>query len=189
MPLSPGVDGFIQSIPTSSLSPGVDGFIQAIPSSSLSPGVDGIILALPWPLYRSGQIQQTELAEDRLANVTSRVISTIPSIDLTATGITTLYTAPASKTALIFGVILQATAADTITVAPQVSAGLNPSTDNIFAVESLVGLTTVGGTFVYWANLNKAVTVSNGGVLDLNVSVASTATALMVTARVIAIIS
>jgi hypothetical protein len=139
-------------------------------------------------LFRSGQIRDQELDEDRLSKTTSHAINSVASVDLTSATTTTIFTAPSDKTALIIGVILEVTAANTVTVPPQVSVGLNPSTTNVFAVETLINLDAVNNSYVYWANLNKAVTVANGGILDLDVAVASTATSLVATARVVGII-
>ena len=140
------------------------------------------------PLLRGPQVKSRDLNEDRLLRTTSYVLDTVTAIDLTATGTTTLLTAPNDQSALILGVILQATQADTVTVAPQVSVGLNPSTDNVFATEPLVGFDTVDALYYMWSNTNKAVVIPASGVLDLDVSVAATATSLEATARVIGIL-
>jgi len=140
------------------------------------------------PLLRGPQIKINDLNEDRLVKVTSYVLDTVINIDLTSTGITTLFTAPSDKKALVLGVILQATSADTVTVAPQVSVGLNPSTNNVFATEPLVSFDTAGSVYHFWNYINKATVVPASGVLDLNVSVAATATSLIASARVVGIL-
>jgi len=140
------------------------------------------------PLFRGPQIKEMDLAEDRLAKITSQSLNFVTGIDLTATGTTTLFTAPSDQAALIFGVLLQVTAANTVTVAPDVSLGLNPSTANVFDTESLIGFNAVDDLYIYWANKHTAVTVANGGLLDLDVSVAATATTLTTTARVLGLL-
>jgi len=186
--LGPGIDGFIKEASLASLGPGIDGAIKTIPSASLGPGIDGAILNIPWPLYRSAQIAFQTINEDRLSRTTFHAINSVTDIDLTSATTTTIFTAPSDKTALILGVILEVTAADTITVPPQVSIGLNPSTTDVFAIETLITLDAVNDSYVYWANIHKAVSVANSGVLDLDVGVAATATTLVVTARVIGLL-
>jgi len=190
MSISSNIEFFTSELAANT--PGIGTIMTMFANSEGALGIGGLVTfaadAAEVFLLRGPQIKEADLTEDRLSNITSYTISTITSIDLTATGTTTVYTAPADQTALIIGIIFQATATDTVTVVPQVSAGLNPSTDNVFAIESLVGFDAVDDLFVFWAKLNKAVVVADGGVLDLDVSVAATATNLIATARVIGIV-
>jgi len=139
-------------------------------------------------LFRGPQLDFTDINEDRLAKETTHALGAVTGIDLTTTGVTTVFTAPSGKIALIFGVLLEATDADTVTVVPQISLGLNPSTTNIFPTETLINFDTTGDLYLYWANVHKAVTVVDGGILDLDVVMAATATTLDVTARILGIL-
>jgi hypothetical protein len=191
MAISHNIEFYTQDAPAA-LSPNVGTLLTMFKNSEGSLGIGGLMTfdidVSEILLLRGPQIAEGTLAEDRLVKTTAYALETTTDIDLTSTGVTTVYTAPSDKTALIFGVILQVTAADTVTGAPGVSVGLNPSTDNVFAVETLTALDAVGELYHYWANIHKAVAISNGGVLDLDVDAAATATTLTATARVIGIV-
>ena len=170
------------------LGPGFDAPVMFETTGYLGSGFDAEILADPWPLIRGNQIAPQTLTEDRMANITSYQLASQSGISLTAAVTTPIYTVPTGVTALITGIILEVTAADTITSNPEVSIGVNPSTTNIFATEPLIALDTVGKVYYYWANLNNAVVAVAGSQIDLDVSIAATATALEVTARILGIL-
>ena len=171
--------------------PGIGSLITMFANAEGVVGIGGLVTfdadASEVFLLRGPQIAEGALTEDRLVKRTAYALETTASIDLTTTGTTTIYTAPADKTALIFGVILQVTTANTVTIVPNASVGLNPSADNVFAKETLTTLDAVDELYHFWANVHKAVAVSNGGILDLEVE-GATATALVATARVIGIV-
>jgi hypothetical protein len=191
MSISSNIEFFTQDVPAAT-PPGIGILMTMFANAEGLTGIGTIVSfdadASEVYLLRGPQISEGTLAEDRLVRTTAYVLDTTASIDLTSTGTTTIYTAPSTKTALIFGVILQVTTADTVTVVPDASIGLNPSTDNVFAVETLTSLDAVDELYHFWANIHKAVAISNGGVLDLDVDTAATATTLTATARVIGIV-
>jgi hypothetical protein len=138
--------------------------------------------------FRGAQLNSATLSEDRLAREAGYNVATITDIDLTSVATTTLYTVPSDKTLMLLGVILQVTAETTATVPPDASVGINPSTDNVFAAETLVGLNAVGKTYYFWSNLTTSTIAGPGDVIDLRVSVGATAGALDATARVVGIL-
>jgi len=137
---------------------------------------------------RTEQIQLLNLDPDNLSNATGALINTA-NVDLRALGVVTIYTVPAGKKAIILGIILHAMSADTVTVAPQISVGVNPSSSNIFATEKLFNFNSVGDMYTLWNNTTQYTIANAGETLDLNVSTIATATALTATIRIIGILS
>ena len=191
MVIGTNIEFFTQDAPADT-PPGIGTLMTMFSNSKGSLGIGSLMTLTSdvseFPLLRGPQSLFEGIGEDRLAKITVHALGTVAGIDLTASGVTTVFTAPADKTVLIFGVLLEATAADIVTIVPSISLGLNPSTTDVFAIEPLVTFDTVGELFSIWPSINKAVTIADGGVLDLDVAVAATATTLTATARVIGII-
>jgi hypothetical protein len=144
--------------------------------------------ATSFPLIRGPQIQEANVEVDRLQNITSHAVSSVVDINLTTTGLTTLYTVPSGNKFLILGVLLQAQTADTVTGDASASIGISPSTTDVFAEETLLGFNSATSTYQFWANLNKAVIANAGDVIRLDVTTGATATNLTATAYLIGLL-
>jgi hypothetical protein len=175
--LGPSLDGFIQTIPSASIGPSLDGFIDAIPSASLGPSLEGFIQITAAQL-RSPQLAYRTLAPDRLINTPVDVLGSITNFDLTQTGVFNLYTTPSYKLGFTLGIFCQATAADTVTVVPQISVGIASGETDIFAQESLINFDTVGDVWSNWLVFSKSRNSLATEVIKINVT-GATATTLL----------
>lgn len=137
---------------------------------------------------RGPQVEPKTIETNRIIPDLAASLATVGDIDLTSTGQTTLYTVPAGTSkVLVLGVVIAATYANTVTVVPEVSIGVSPSTDDIFAVELLTGFDVTPETYTFWGNLNTGHIATTGESIILNVSTAATATGLVAAARLIGI--
>jgi hypothetical protein len=139
-----------------------------------TPFIDGI---------RGPQVEPNDLTLDRLTSLPNHLLTIKASIDLATPGQTNLLTA--AQKLLVLGVVLRITAANTVTGPPQVSIGINPAADTLFAAENLVNLDAVGDMYTFWANLNTAMSVIPSAIVNLTVGTPATATELVATAYVI----
>lgn len=126
-------------------------------------------------------------SNDDITNV-SNILATVDSIDLKATGQTTLYTVPSQKKLVIQDILVMITDDDSASVAAVVrvgkSAAYNEYTDNItltsmFNAGSYTFLSPTGGSIA----LRKV--MSNGDVVALDVTTGATATTLTASVSVI----
>jgi hypothetical protein len=134
---------------------------------------------------RGPQFKQNDIALDRFAKSLFSVISVTESIDLTATGLTTLYTVPSGKTALISGVVLRVTGSSSATVPAQASI---EGASTIFAVETLADVLNVHDTWTFWHDKSTTVQAIAADVISLDVDTAATATTLDATAFLIGLL-
>jgi len=123
------------------------------------------------------QITTSSINVDRLAFNTIRVLSTT-SVDLTATGITTLFTTPIINTAIALGIILEPTTATSVTVDSQISLGINETADDIFPLEITVDLRTTSDLWSNWLILSNSRAASSSQLIKINVQTGATASAL-----------
>jgi hypothetical protein len=136
---------------------------------------------------RNNQVQPLGVNTDRLEDSTGAQVG-ISNVSLISTGLTTIYTVPAGKKLLLLGIVLHAMSANTVTAAPQISVGVNPSTTNIFAAETLFSFDAIGDMYTLWPNANKFIVANSNDVIDLNVNTAATAAVLTATIRIIGIL-
>jgi len=164
-----------------------DHVVDTLPAQSSGPMFDHEIEdALILPGVRGPQVKQQDITLDRLAQPTSSTIATNVNILLTATGDTQLFTA--TQKTYILGVILRVNISNTVTVPPQVSIGVSPSTDNVFANEALINFDADNDLYTFWNNLNTATVLNASDVLQLTVNTAATATTLLAVAYVVGVV-
>jgi hypothetical protein len=154
--LGPGADGFVVSIPSKSLGPGIDDFIDAISSASLGPGIDGFPLFLNH-LLRGKQILQGNIADDRLVNIPIKVLGSRIGVNLTTDATVSMFVVPSDKKAVVLGILVEATNANTVTVVPQISIGIASGEDDIFSIEPMVDLNATGDTWSNWQLFSQSV--------------------------------
>jgi len=126
-------------------------------------------------LIRGPQFRANTIGGDRFNNRLTSVLSTTPIIDLTSTGLTSLFTVPAGNMALIQGVILRSTFGSATTDAT-ISVGVGPSTTNLFDLQELVQVRTTYDIFSLWSDKSTTLVVQSGEQIDLDVTVAATGT-------------
>lgn len=146
-----------------------------------------LIRGAPFPDLgiRGPQIEEADLELDRLTNATGATLATVGGINLTLTATIPLFTA--TQKTHVFGVLLRATTANTVTVFPTVSIGVNPSTNNVFADTTLSEFSQVDDLYTFWQNLNTGTILYGSDQLDLTINTAATANSLVATAYVIGI--
>lgn len=117
---------------------------------------------------------------------TGQRLSMIQGIDLKATGPTTLFTVPSGKKCLVEDVVLEVTAAATVTVVAVIRIGKASAYTEWLAATTLTGLDTVGEvmSLARTANLLVHQTFNSGDTIKLDVTVGATATSLTVSAHV-----
>jgi len=176
---------FVVNSPSSSSGPMFDHVVDTIPTQSSGPMFDHDVSALELPGIRGPQVGQSEITFNRMVDTTSHALASNVNVTLTATGTTALYTA--SQKTYILGIVLRVITANTVTVLPQVSVGVNPITDDIFANETLVNFDTVNDLYHFWGDLNTARVLNATDQLDLVVNTAATASALVAVVYVVGI--
>jgi hypothetical protein len=77
------------------------------------------------------------------------LLATVSSIDLTSTGTTTLYTVPGGENYIITKVLLMVQTASGVTITPAAGVGIAAGEDDIFASQSMLGLTTTNKVFTF----------------------------------------
>lgn len=123
-------------------------------------------------LIRGAQFKINTIGDDRFVSRLTSVLS-ITFIDLTFTGITTIFTVPSGKTALIHGVVLHSTIGNAATDATS-SLGINPSTTNLFALQELVNLRNTNDVWSFWSDKSTTLIAQAGEQIDLNITIAAT---------------
>ena len=184
------VQQFILGTPLLPISGATQQFVRATPLLPVSGAAQQFVKAAPIGTLgiRGPQIEYRTLANDRFESDFGFLLGSTFDIDLTTTGQTTIYTVPASVgKVIILGVALEISFGLDVTVAPQVSLGVDPSTDNLFAPETLTEFTTDRSLYTFWSNLNITNIAATGSDILLDVTSASTATALFITAHVFGI--
>jgi hypothetical protein len=239
--LGPGIDGFIQEMPTASLGPGIAGFIKAIPSASMGPGIDGFIQIAPLsslgpgiddfadflvassgPVYnmpitafrernisatyslilnefrersqgtnyafeiselfegllRSKQITERDIDVDRLVDLPVQILSSRFGVNMTTTMISELLVVPTGKTAIVLGIMFEATVADTVTGLPAVSLGIASGEDDIFDQEIMQSFNVVGDTWSNWLSYSHGRAAATGESIKVSIT-GATATTLI----------
>ena len=129
-------------------------------------------------LIRGPQFKYRDIEVDRFTNNILSVITSINAFDLTAAATTGLYTVPASNTLLLSGIIIRVTSSSNVTVDAQVEIGVNPSTDNLFAVETLVQTRDFNDLWSFWADKSTNVVIPGGETIDLTVVTGAAASSL-----------
>lgn len=110
------------------------------------------------------------------------VIALVPSVSLTATGQTTLYTVPMGKTLYLTDVWVEISAVDTFSVPAVVQIGITPSWSQWAASKTLTGLSTVGLVQPLGdLSLGPKPKFAAGDVIKLDVATGATATTLTAT--------
>lgn len=129
-------------------------------------------------VLRGSQFGTNTIALDRFSSPLMAILSVTTDLDLTTTGTTTVYTVPAGKSAIVLGCLLRIKAADTVTTDAEVSIGINPSTTDLFAAETLVAVQAVNDFWSFWKDESGGALAGSGSLIDLNVITAATATTL-----------
>ena len=126
-------------------------------------------------LLRGPQFDSTTIEQDRFSDRLLSVISVTNNIDLTSTGLTALYTVPSGMRAFISGAIVQITNGLNLTVIPTTSVETG---SEIFASEPLTGLQNTGDIWSFWHDRSTTFSAAADETVNLNVTVAATATTL-----------
>ncbi|MEZ0611948.1 hypothetical protein ACAW74_25775 [Fibrella sp. WM1] len=91
-----------------------------------------------------------------------RVLATVSGISGTTTGVTTIYTVPSTRLAVITEIVIRANVSTAITAPATVEVGQDNSTNDQFASQTLTGLTFQEGTYTLtpiaarrWINSGK----------------------------------
>jgi len=124
-------------------------------------------------LIRGPQFRLNTIGADRFNNRLTSVLSTTSAINLTSTGLTSLFTVPTGNMALIQGVVLRSTIGST-TTDPTVSIGVNPSTTNLFDLQELVQFRVGDDVFSLWSDKSTTLVAQSGEQIDLDVTIAAT---------------
>lgn len=122
---------------------------------------------------RGAQFRVNTFGDDRFVSRLTSVLSTTSTVNLTATGTTSLFTVPASNTALIHGVVLRATLGSATTDAT-VSLGINPSTINLFDLEPLVSFRNTNDVWSLWSDKTTTLIAQGNSQIDFDVTTAAT---------------
>jgi hypothetical protein len=112
-----------------------------------------------------------------LAQNAPLVLSTVTAVNLKTIAVTNLYTVPTGKKCVVTALAIRVVTATSVTVAPQLGAGITAGEADIISLTTLTGLNAVGQIFV----INTAglfVTGAAASVIKLGVDVGATATAL-----------
>lgn len=135
-------------------------------------------------LIRGTQFRPNTIGSDRFNNRLTSVLSITSTINLSSTGITTLFTVPTGNMALLQGVALRSTAS-TATTDATISLGINPSTTNLFDLQELVQFRVADDVFSLWSDKSTTLVAQSGEQIDLDVTIAATGGALVVSAYLI----
>jgi hypothetical protein len=130
------------------------------------------------PVLRGAQFSTNTIALDRFATPLAAVLNVFEDLDLTTAATTTIYTVPAGSSVIVLGGLIRIKAADTVTTDAEVSIGINPSTTDVFAAETLVDVQSQNDFWSFWKDESAGVMASEGAVVDLDVSTSATATTL-----------
>lgn len=103
------------------------------------------------------------------------VLARVTGIDAKTVAVTTLYTVPTGKTAVITGALVQSGAVVAITVGPTLGLGIAAGEDDLFASTALTGLTSNAKTWFFGAPGLQAAAPA-GSVIKVGVDTASTGT-------------
>lgn len=137
---------------------------------------------------RGPQFESATIGVDRFANTPLSVLSAGTTVDLTATGSTTIYTVPSNRSLLVAGCLLQITTANTVSTDATASLGISPSTDNLFNAEPLVETQGVNDVWSFWSDKTTLLMASAGESIVVDVTVAATATQLNAATHLIGIL-
>ena len=129
-------------------------------------------------VLRGAQFSTNTVALDRFATPLAAVLAVFEDLDLTAAAASTVYTVPTGKIALIFGCLVRIKSSDTVTGDASASLGINPSTTDLFAEESMVAVQDVSDVWSFWKDTSGGLVANSGDDVDLDVTVAATATTL-----------
>lgn len=110
-------------------------------------------------------------------------LNTPSSIDTKSTGETTVYTVPTGSTVVVTGVRLRCTAASGITVPAEAGVGIAAGADDIFASQSLLGLTASDKVFEF-PNGGAGVIADAGEAIKVGIDTAATGTSQTIEADV-----
>ena len=125
------------------------------------------------------QITVGTINEDRLTFNTIRRLSTTSLVDFTSPAISTLFTVPANRIAIILGLMIELVAVSGVTVDSQVSLGLNGSADDIFSLETVTNLRVNDDIWTNWLILSKSEAAIAGKTIKLNIQTGATSTVLL----------
>ena len=128
--------------------------------------------------FRAQQFRYNTIDLDRFASPLGAVLDVYQDLDLTTATTTSIYTVPTGTSVIITGCLIRIKSADTVSVDADVSLGINPSTTNLFATETLVGVQAVHDFWSFWKQSSVGVLANAGEQVDLDVVTAATATTL-----------
>lgn len=129
-------------------------------------------------LIRSPQIVQNTLDAELLVNAPIQILRSLFSVDMTTSQVSSFLVVPTGKIAIILGVLLEATAANTVTVVPQISLGIATGETDIFSTEALVAFDTQGDTWSNWLVFSSSRAGIAGEEIKINIT-GATATSLI----------
>jgi hypothetical protein len=135
------------------------------------------------PLIRGLQFEAEQLRQNIFEQPLLSILSKTESINLKTIATTSLYTA--TGLTLIHGVVLRVTTGTAITADATVSAGVNPSTTNLFSAEELIDVRALNDIYSFWSDKSTTLIMQNADVLDLRVTIAATGSVLIAEAHVI----
>lgn len=153
----------------------INGTINAVSGYSLTSqyqGVKIITTSISGTFYAVPFGPQTTTPVNRLASVAG--------ISGTTTGITSLYTVPTGRTAIITSANVRCTAATAITVGPTLGMGVAAGEDDIYAATSLASLTAVGQLYGF-TTTGMSVSAAAGSVIKVGIDTAATGTSQTLT--------
>jgi len=114
-------------------------------------------------------------------------LALVSGVDGKAVAVTSLYTVPAGKTAIIFDVVLVPTTATAITAPPTAGVGIAAGEDDIFASQILTGLLAVGNAWRFPSG-GKFQIATAGQIVKLGIDTGATGTTLTLDAHVIGLV-
>lgn len=114
------------------------------------------------------------------ATTTVSRLASVASISGTTTGVTSLYTVPAGRTAIITSANVRCTAANTVSAGPMLGIGVAAGEDDIYAATSLAALITVGQLYGFTTS-GISVSAAAGSVIKVGIDTAATGTSQTLT--------
>lgn len=107
-------------------------------------------------------------------------LASVAGISGTATGVTSLYTVPAGRTAIITSANVRCTAATAITVGPTLGIGVAAGEDDIYVSTSLTALIVVGQLYGF-STVGMSVSAVAGSVIKAGIDTAASGTSQTLT--------
>jgi hypothetical protein len=127
-------------------------------------------------LIRNKQITERDIDADRLVDTPVQILAARYGVDMTTSNIFSIYTAPSGKIIILLGILVETTAANTVTAAPSLSVGITSGETDIFDTEALVDLNAVGETWSNWLVFSHSRAATPGEDIKVNLTGATAAT-------------